>query len=104
VPFSNINQREKHFAKHGHKVGAASPIDYEDLADAFMFGPRDMFTFECERKDLDAVRLHFVDYRFAVGDPQEMIVRTFHPKEHHIIDYHGGPLNCLKFECESSGL
>ena len=104
MPFSNIDQREKHFLKHGHKVGAANPVDYEDLADTFIFGPKDVFTFDCERKNLDIVRLHFVDYRFAVGDLEQRIVRTFHPKEHHIVDYYGGPLAYLKYECTQTGL
>jgi hypothetical protein len=78
--------------------------DTKELADDFMFGPKSVFAFECTRQDLDTVRLHFVNYNFAVGDEPSKIVRTFYPVEASHITYYDGPASYLKYECSRTGV
>jgi hypothetical protein len=52
VPFVSAFELAIHFAKHGAKFGAATPADYEALADAFLTGPMNATTDDCTRPNL----------------------------------------------------
>lgn len=83
VPFINAYERATHFQKHGHKFGAATEEEYEQMADAFMVRALSPILQECIRhmshQEPDRVRLHFDDGHFGVAY-RTNILRTFHIK------------------------
>jgi hypothetical protein len=100
VPFANVNSRDKHFLKHGHKLGAASALDYEAMADAFMQGPMNASTHECiQASSRDRLRLDFHTARFGVGIVQSFYIRTFFPVEAFNLAYRGGPGGYFHHKC-----
>jgi pyocin large subunit-like protein len=58
-------ERDIHFRRHGHEFGVGTPDEYEQMADAFMFGPINADTHECigpngnRRKRMDYITVHF---------------------------------------------
>jgi pyocin large subunit-like protein len=98
VPFANINSRDKHFLRHGHKFGAVDAAHYERMADAFVFGAMNADTHECNRPNLDVVRMDFVTRHFGVG-ALPTTVRTFYPIDAFSIAYRGGCPNYFAYQC-----
>jgi hypothetical protein len=90
MPFSSVNERDIHFAKHGQKVGAADAAQYENMADAFMFGAMTLSMAECVRTDTDRVRLNYLNRHFGVAQVAPEFVKTFYPVAQHTVAHHGG--------------
>lgn len=72
--------------------------DYERMADAFMFGAMNADTHECNRANLDIVRLDFVRRHFGVA-ALPVTVWTFYPVDAFNIAYRGGPQDYLTYQC-----
>jgi len=102
MPFANLLERDIHFTKHGHKFGAKDAMEYEELADAFMYGPLDVDTRECTRPTaIDRVRFGFVTHFLGVSCliPAPEVIRTFYKVERTIIAWRGGERAYFSFEC-----
>lgn len=57
----------RHHQKHGHKFGSPLEGQYEEWADAFVGGPKDLFTLECERSvSGDIIRYNPITEEFGV--------------------------------------
>jgi hypothetical protein len=99
VPFASPRQLILHFVKHGHKFGAASELDYEQMADAFMSEPLNGDLHECIsphgarcRNRIQASTLYF-------GVALHAIIRTFHPKDANGVAKRGGPAAYVAYKC-----
>jgi pyocin large subunit-like protein len=93
-------ERALHFRKHGHKFGLQSEVDYEQMADSFMFGVLNRPTRECTRPNAaDRVRFNHVNRHFGVACIAPEFVRTFYPVEQKKVARHGGPDQFFAFEC-----
>jgi pyocin large subunit-like protein len=77
--FRSEGDRADHFKKHGWKVNATSPEDYEDKADRFLCGARDVQTLECTREDGALLRYNPVTDHFGVIGPDGFISTYFRP-------------------------
>jgi hypothetical protein len=89
-----------HFRKHGHKVGAATAADYEQMADAFMFGPMNADTQECTRPaGRRRCRLDFRAVHFGVACVVPAFVITFYPPDARTVARHGGMNRYFLYEC-----
>jgi hypothetical protein len=107
MPFCNAWERDTHFVKHGDKFRAADALEYERIADAFMFGAQGQDAQECIRPNgVDRVRFDFWTRYFCVSrlDPVPECLRTFYPVERVTIAYHGGSARYLQYECGRIGL
>lgn len=79
VPFQNQAERAIHFAKHGHEFGARDELEYERLADQFLFGEMNADTRECIRPNgNDRLRLDCVLVHFGVACIVPALIRTFY--------------------------
>src|SRR5260370_29088957 len=93
-------ERELHFTKHGHKFGAFDPLEYERLADDFMYSPLDADTRECIRpRGIDRVRFGFGTHYEGIASIVPDFVRTFYPVRMATIANHGGEAGYFAFEC-----
>lgn|ERR1035437_232307 len=93
-------ERAIHFAKHGHKFGARTEIDYEMLADLFMFGAIDADTRECVRPGgINRVRFRTTNLHFGIACVHPAFIRTFYPVSAGHVAYHGGPNRYFAYEC-----
>jgi hypothetical protein len=100
VPFVNVLELNIHFAKHGHKFGAATPADYEALADAFLGGAMNATTQECTRPNaVDYLRFDSANRHFGVLCLTNNCVRTFYPASARLIARRGGTAAFFTFEC-----
>jgi hypothetical protein len=100
MPFANTFERDLHFAKHGHKFGAADALEYERMADAFMFGLMGVDTQECIRPGgIDRVRFDFSTHHEGVACIIPEFVRTFYPVRQLTIARHGGEEGYFAYEC-----
>jgi hypothetical protein len=100
VPFASTLHRDTHFAKHGHKFGAADPLEYERMADQFMFGAMDSDTKECMRpRSTDRFRFGFVIHLAGVVALRTNFLRTFFPVEPRVIARHRDEAGYFAFEC-----
>ena len=104
MPFANSFSRAIHFAKHGHKFGAATEFDYERMADAFMALPLASNLYECinptgtnDRVRLDSITLHFgVAY---LDTASGTVLRMFHVRTASSIAAKGGPQGFVNHKC-----
>ena len=65
MPFLDALQRDIHFAKHGREFGAADAMEYERMADAFMFDPITADIGECTRRNgRDRLRFGYTSHHF----------------------------------------
>lgn len=91
VPFPTVMERDIHFRRHGHEFGVGTPVEYEQMADAFMFGPMNADTHECiqaskpRRNRMDFVTVHF---GVAVAVPEVLL--TFYIPRPDTVTRHGG--------------
>src|ERR1700730_6756653 len=88
--FSNQEERDIHFQKHGRKVGAADAMAYETLADPFMFGAMTISMSECTRPNtVDRLRYNYLNRHFGVASrPEPVFLKTFYPISMHTIAHH----------------
>lgn len=102
MPFCSQLERDIHFAKHGHKVGAADAFEYEKMADDFMFRLAVSDARDCIRpNEGDRVRFGFVTHLEAVSRrlPPPECIRTFYPVRPALIARHGGEVRYFEYEC-----
>lgn len=66
----------QHFQDHGPEFGAATEVEYEELADRFLAGPRGLGTLECARVRGDIVRFNPTTDEFGVIS-SDGIIRTY---------------------------
>lgn len=69
-----------HFADHAHDFGAATDIEYEEMADIFLGGPAPIGAFECTRKHGDLVRYDPATNVLGVLAVDKTIHTYFKPK------------------------
>jgi uncharacterized radical SAM superfamily protein len=102
VPFCNEWERNTHFAKHGYKFAAVDPLEYERIADAFMFEALDVGVGQCIRPTgAERLRFDFEVRYFGVARivPEPECLITFYPVQRGTIDYHGGAARFFRHEC-----
>jgi pyocin large subunit-like protein len=91
VPFASVMQRDIHFKKHGHGFGATTAVDYERMADAFMFQGMNATTHECTRPNGNLRnRMDFNTVHFGVAVIRRTRVLTFYIPTADTISRHGG--------------
>lgn len=73
--FSGRDQLNNHFQRHGADFGAATPADYESLADTFLVSPLSAPTLEHSRSNGDCVRFNPTNDHFGIM--RGNIIRTF---------------------------
>ena len=100
VPFQNQAERAIHFAKHGHEFGARDELEYERLADQFLFGEMNADTRECIRPNgNDRLRLDYVVVHFGVACIVPALIRTFYRVKGQTITRHDGSAGFFRYEC-----
>lgn len=100
MPFASPEKREIHFKKHGHKFPAANPIEYEQMAEAFLYGPMGNDTRECNRNQSnDRLRFDILTRFLGVACLHPEFIRTFYPVERSNIAASGGPENYFSYKC-----
>ena len=103
VPFANQYERESHFVRHGAEFGAANAIEYETIADAFMYGALEPDARQCVRPNgIDTVRFNFVTHFQAIAHPRAL--RTFYVVKASVIANHGNELGYHHYECNRTNL
>ncbi len=79
MPFSTALNRAMHFRKHGHEFGAADEVDYDRMADAFMFGAMNASTHECVRPNaIDRLRFDDSNRTFGAACLRPVVLKTFY--------------------------
>lgn len=105
MPFATPLHRDTHFVKHGHKFGAADALEYERMADSFLFGPSDADTKDCTRPSgRDRFRFGFVTHYAGIAALVTNHVRSFYPVEDRVIARHGNENGYFAFECGRTNL
>jgi hypothetical protein len=100
LPFPNALELSLHFAKHGHKFGLATEQEYEQMADAFMFGTMNANTQECTRpRRTRRCRMDFVRIHFGVACITPACVITFYPVDSAFVAANGGVNGFFRNEC-----
>ena len=100
MPFANDMERELHFWKHGEEFGATDSLEYERLADAFMYGPLGVDTHQCFRPGgIDRVRFDYGTHFEGVACTRPEAVRTFYTVGLGLIRRHGGEAGYFVHEC-----
>jgi len=100
VPFETEFKLKSHFVKHGHKFGARTEAEYEQMADAFMAKPITADIYECmspygrrDRNRLEGSTLYFgVAYGLNT-------LYTFHTRTISNVASKGGPLGFVLAKC-----
>jgi hypothetical protein len=103
MPFASLYKRAIHFTRHGAEFGAATPEEYEQMADAFMFGLRDHDTRECFRV-ADKLRFKDSNRYFGVSCVVPEFVRTFYQAPATKVANRGGCGAFFAYECARSNL
>ena len=100
MPFASDYHRDIHFARHGHKFGAASAAEYERMADEFMYGNLDIDAQECTRPNrIDRIRFGFVTHYQGVVYMIRDVVRTFYPVSMITVARRSGEASYFAYEC-----
>lgn len=100
MPFANVWERDIHYARHGHEFGAADPVEYERLADAFMYGAMSTTTHECTRpQGIDRIRFDFANYHEAVARISPAFVKTYFIVRNKTVVRHGGSSGYFAWDC-----
>jgi hypothetical protein len=100
MPFLDALQRDIHFAKHGREFGAADAMEYERMADAFMFDPITADIGECTRRNgRDRLRFGYTSHHFGVACTGPVFLRTFHIVGAINIASHGGTRGYFQWQC-----
>ena len=99
MPFATPFERDIHFTKHGRKFGAVNAVQYEDMADAFMFGAMTLSMREGIRPNLiDRIRFNLANRHFGVACRAPEFVKTFYPVPIHTLQHYGGGAAYFSFE------
>lgn len=100
MPFANPAERDLHYAKHGHQFGAVDPLEYERLADDFLYGAMAVSTHECIRPDrIDRVRFDYGTHFEGVACRQPDFIRTFFAVDLRRVRRRGGEAGYFAYEC-----
>jgi hypothetical protein len=100
VPFSTVYKRDSHFQRHGHQFGAANAIEYEQMADSFMFGVMNGTTQERLRPNGRMKnRMDFATIHFGSAEVARPIVATFYIPHPDTIARHGGAIQLFADYC-----
>jgi hypothetical protein len=102
MPFANQLERDLHFTKHGHKFGAVDALEYERMAETFLFGQLGDDARDCFRTNgQDRVRFGFVTRLEGVAQAPPAIeyIRTFFPVRMTMIARRGGEAGYFAYEC-----
>ena len=103
VPFASVMERDIHFKRHRHEFGFATPDEYEQAADAFMFGAMNADTHEGfqmtkpRRNRMDFVTVHF-GVAIAVPAVPEVLL-TFYIPTPDTVTRHGGAARLFADYC-----
>jgi hypothetical protein len=105
VPFANELERDLHFTKHGHKFGVSDAVQYERMADDFMFGTMRISMTECVRPNMiDRLRYNYSNRHFGVAGVTPPYVKTFYPVPFHTIAHYQVAANFFAHECGRTDL
>ena len=100
MPFSSPEEGAIHFLKHGHKFGAATELEYEQMADTFMTEPMTLTRRECIRPNgTDRLRFDIANNHFGVAVVASAIIKTYYVIKAFTIQHHGGKVAYFTFEC-----
>jgi hypothetical protein len=100
MPFATQYERDIHFQKHGHKLNAADAVEYETMADVFMFGAMTMAMRECIQPNrINRLRYNLVNRHFGVARIAPVFLKTFYPVPLHTVTRHGGGLGFFAHQC-----
>jgi len=101
MPFADANQRAIHFAKHGHEFGAADELQYEQMADGFLYGAMTISMRECVRPSgTHRLRVNIVNNYFGVAVVACAIIKTYYiVPTHQIVRRKGTVIKFFKYEC-----
>lgn len=100
MPFENEFERDTHFAKHGHEFGIATAEEYEQVADAFMFGTIEADARECIRpQGTDRLRFGFFTHRLGVACTQPEFIKTFHIVRRRTVLSHRDSAGYFAWQC-----
>ena len=100
MPFATSLDRATHFIRHGTEFGCATEIEYEQLAEQFLFGPLEAVTLECVRPNgNDRLRFRPTNRDFGVACVIPAFIRTFYRERLLKIQKHGGPNGFFGYEC-----
>src|SRR6267142_5375187 len=79
MPFATADERDMHFKKYGYQFGAATAVEYEEMAEGFMAKPVNITLWECIRPNgMDRIRFDISNDHFGVGIVATATVRTYH--------------------------
>jgi hypothetical protein len=78
--FLDETLRLSHYGDHASDFGATSDIEYEQMADRFLGGPKLPGVFECTRKKGDIVRYDPATNELGVLSSSLIIYTYFKPK------------------------
>jgi hypothetical protein len=105
MPFANPYERDIHFQKHGHKFNAADATDYENMADAFMYGAMTIIMRECMQPNMiNRLRYNLANRYFGVACLAPVFVKTFFPVPLHTVTHHGGGTGFFAHQCGRTDL
>lgn len=105
MPFASAEERDIHFKKYGYQFGAATAVEYEEKADAFMAKPMNITLRECIRPNgKDRIRFDVSNDHFGVGIVATTTVRTYHIIQFFRIYRHGGKQKFFEYECARTEL
>jgi hypothetical protein len=91
VPFASVLERDIHFKRHGPEFGIGTADQYEQIADAFMFGAMNADTHECIRPSgIKRNRMDFVTVHFGVAVVRHDVLVTFYIPTPDTVRRHGG--------------
>jgi hypothetical protein len=90
-----------HFRKRGHKFGAVTEADYEQMAETFIFGPMDSDTHDCIRSGgQDRLRFKHSNFYLGIEIIALRCVRTFFPVEPQVVARWGGAVKYQDRQCK----
>jgi hypothetical protein len=105
MPFLTAEERDIHFKKYGYQFGAATAVQYEVMADAFMVKPTNITLRECIRPNgRDRIRFDVSNDHFGVGIVATTTVRTYHIIPGFRIYRRGGKQKFFQYECARTEL
>jgi hypothetical protein len=100
MPFASAFERAIHFKKHGHEFGAATELQYEQMADTFMVAPMALTVRECVRPNgTDRLRINIANHHFGVAVVATTIILTYYIVPLHQITRRDGIVGFFEYEC-----
>ena len=80
MPFETPVERNEHFIRHGHEFGVIlTESEYENRADAFMFGPQPWHVLECVRPQGGFARYSQVAQEYGTVNSRGFLSTYFIP-------------------------